>query len=203
MKLLAFVLLAALPALPQTPAQSVRPALKGKTAQVAQVAARTVSSPSGPTLNGQPVRIALGTFYQIERDFDGKLEKLGDANFPIDLLGTTRGVYLDGYGAVFTSEISLLRAPSVNPFHQTISKEEMTQVHKKKIDRLPALREAVKEMVKTAARSLFLVPENQQIVIAVRLDYLQWEDTSGLPGLILMRADRKSALAGDIHHEEQ
>jgi hypothetical protein len=169
----------------------------------AQVATKTVATPTGPALNGQPVRIALGTFFQIERDFDGKLEKIGDANTPIDLLGATRGVYLDGYGAVFTAEMSLLRAPSVNPFHQTISKEEMTQVHDKKLARLPALRESVKEMVKAAARSLFLVPENQQIVVAVRLDYLQWENTSGLPGLILMRADRKSALAGDIHHEEQ
>jgi hypothetical protein len=164
---------------------------------------KTAAAPSGPTLNGQPVRLSLATFYQIERDIDNRLDKIGEPNFPIDLLGATRGVYLDGYGAVFTSEISLMRAPSITPFHQTISKEEMAQVHKKKLERLPALRDSMKEMVKAAARSLFLVPENQQIVVAVRLDYLQWENTSGLPGLILMRADRKSALAGDIHQEEQ
>jgi len=165
---------------------------------------KAAATPSGgPTLNGQPVRLSLGTFYSIERDLDAKLDKVGDANAPIDLLGATRGVYLDGYGAVFTSEISLVRAPSVTPFHQAITKQEMDQVHQKKLDHLPVLRNALKEMVKAAARSLFLVPENQQIVVAVRLDYLQWENVSGLPGLILMRADRKSALAGDIHHEEQ
>jgi len=171
----------------------------------AQVASKPApaSAPNGPTLNGQPVRIALGTFFELERGFDGKLEKVGDANTPVDLLGASRGVYLEGYGAVFTSEMSLLRAPSISPFHTTISKEEMEQVHQKKVERLPKLREAMKEMVKSAARSLFLIPEGQQIVVAVRLDYLQWENTSGLPGLILMRADRKSALAGDIHHEEQ
>jgi len=168
-----------------------------------RVDTKAAPSPNGPTLNGQPVRLSLGTFYQIERDMDAKLDKIGEANTPIDLLGATRGVYLDGYGAVFTSEISLVRAPSLTPFHTSISKEEVETVHKRMADRLPLLREAVKEMVKAAARSLFLVPENQQIVVAVRLDYLQWENTAGLPGLILMRADRKSALAGDIHHEEQ
>jgi hypothetical protein len=173
-------------------------------AAIAQpVATKPVAAPSGPTLNNQPVRLSLATLFQIERDFDNRLDKIGDANTPIDMLGATRGVYLDGYGAVFTSEISLMRAPSLTPFHTSISKEEVATVHKKKVERLPVLRAALKEMVKAAARSLFLVPDNQQIVVAVRLDYLQWEDTSGLPGLILMRADRKSALAGDIHQEEQ
>ena len=41
------------------------------------------------------------------------------------------------------------------------------------------------------------------VVVAVRLDYLNWEDTTGLPAQILMRADRKSALAGDIKEEQQ
>ena len=41
------------------------------------------------------------------------------------------------------------------------------------------------------------------VVVAVRLDYLNWEDTSGLPGQILMRADRRSALAGYIEEEQQ
>jgi hypothetical protein len=192
----ALLLLAAL-------AASAQVASRPGSSPVATKPVAAAVTPTTPTLNGQPVRLSLATFYQIERDFDNRLDKIGDANTPIDLLGATRGVYLDGYGAVFTSEISLVRAPSVTPFHQAITKEEMEQVHKKKLDRLPVLRNALKEMVKAAARSLFLVPENQQIVVAVRLDYLQWENVSGLPGLILMRADRKSALAGDIHHEEQ
>jgi hypothetical protein len=177
--------------------------LAGVAALAQPVATKSVAAPSGPTLNNQPVRLSLATFFQIERDFDNRLDKIGDANTPIDMLGATRGVYLDGYGAVFTTELSLMRAPSITPFHSSISPQEVASVHQKKLDRLPVLRNTLKEMVKAAARSLFLVPDNQQIVVAVRLDYLQWEKTDGLPGLILMRADRKSALAGDIHQEEQ
>ena len=57
--------------------------------------------------------------------------------------------------------------------------------------------------MKTAAMALIQVPEGQQFVLAVRLDYLPWEDTTGLPGQIVMKADRKSALAGDVQTEEQ
>ena len=51
--------------------------------------------------------------------------------------------------------------------------------------------------------TLIQIPDNQLVVVAVRLAYLNWEDTSGLPGQILMRADRRSALAGDIKEEQQ
>ena len=51
--------------------------------------------------------------------------------------------------------------------------------------------------------TLIQIPDNQQIVLAVRLDYLRWEDTMGLPGLIVMRADRRSALADNITEDLQ
>ena len=165
----------------------------------AQVA-KTVASPVNPL---KPMRIGRGTFSELERRFDGALSSIGNVNDPIDMLGATRGVYLDGYGAVLTSEISLVMAPSINPFNQTISKETMARVHQRKADRLPVLRQAMKDMMRVAATTLVQVPENQLIVLVVRLDYLNWEDTSNLPGQILMRADRKSALAGNIQEEVQ
>jgi len=149
------------------------------------------------------MRIALGTFSDLEKRFDGKLASIGTANDPLDLLGTTRGVYLDGFGAVFTSELSLIVSPTINPFHQTITDKEKTQTHQRKIDRLPMLRKAMREMVRTAAMTLIQIPDNQQIVFAVRLDYLKWEDTMGLPGLLVMRAVRRSALADNISEDQQ
>jgi len=32
---------------------------------------------------------------------------------------------------------------------------------------------------------------------------MKWEDTTGLPAMVLMKADRKSALAGIIQTEEE
>jgi hypothetical protein len=150
----------------------------------------------------KPAPIPLGTFSTIENGFDRKLTGY-NINDPIDLLGRTRGLYLDGYGAVFTTELSLIVTPSMSPFHPSLSPAEIAAVHKRKVDRLPALHQILKDMVQTAAKTLVQVPDNQQVVVAYRLLYLPWEDTSGLPGLLIAKADRRSALTGDIKIEEQ
>ena len=148
-------------------------------------------------------RIPLATFVTLERAFDAKLALMADTNGPVDLLGATRGVYLDGYGVVFTTEMGLVVTPTVNPFNTSITPEQKDRVHAAKITRLPALKKAVTEMVKNVATTLPQVADTQQVVVAVRLDYLKWENTTGLPGLVIAKADRRSAMAGDIQLEEQ
>ena len=168
----------------------------------AQVAKQPASFGSAviPAVRGH---IAPQTFTELEKRFDSRLTSIGGANDPVDLLGTTRGIYLEGYGAVFTTEASFIITPTVNPFRQTISKELAAQVHQRKTARVPLLRQAMQDMMKTAAATLLQIPENQQVVVAVRFLYLPWEDTTGLPAQIIMKADRKSAMAGNIQTEEQ
>jgi hypothetical protein len=170
----------------------------------AQMASRAVPAATAPTV-GTPaakVKIPVSTLYRIERSCDDKLTGIGEPR-TVDLLGATRGVYLDGYGAVFTMEMNLVTPPAIYPFHPQITPDEKVRQHQKKIERLPLLRKAMTEMMKAAAASLPAMPENQQVVLSVRLDNMGWEDTSGLPGMILMKADRKSALAGIIQTEEE
>jgi len=148
-------------------------------------------------------RIPLSTFVTLERGFDAKLAAMNDRNGPVDLLGATRGMYLDGYGVVFTTEMGLVATPTVNPFNSTITEQQKNQVHSAKVTRLPILKKVMTEMVRNVATNLSQVADNQQIVIAVRLDYLTWENTTGLPGLVVAKADRRSAMAGTIDIEEQ
>ena len=57
-------------------------------AQVASTTARVAPNvPNGALAGGRPMRIALGTFADLEKRFDGKLSSLGGANDPTDLLG--------------------------------------------------------------------------------------------------------------------
>ena len=175
---------------------------------MAQMASRAVPAAAAPAPAAagvqalKAVKIPISTLYLIERNCDDKLRSIGEPN-TVDLLGATRGIYLDGYGTVFTSEISLVTPPAIYPFHPTITKEEVVRQHQKKLERLPRLRTAMQEMLKAAAASLAAMPDTQQIVFSVRLDNMKWEDTSGLPGMILVRADRKSALAGNIQIQEE
>ncbi|MGO9255279.1 MAG: hypothetical protein ACLQU1_03095 [Bryobacteraceae bacterium] len=148
----------------------------------------------------RPGRPAIVT---VEKLLDTRLYALGSANDPVDMICCTRGFYLENFGAVFSSELSLVVTPTIMPFRPTISKELHDQVHQRKVERVPKLRAAMIEMMKRAAQDLPQVPENQQIVVAVRLDYLSWEDRTGLPGQITISATRKDALAGVVQTTEE
>ena len=176
------------------PAQIARPVVANAPAGTGTV--------SGTPSSSKVPRIPLGTFSSIERTFDSRFSSIGTVNDPLDLLGATRGIYLEGYGAVFTTELSLIVSPTINPFRQTISKELAEQVHQRKLARLPALKKAMQDLMRTAADTLKLIPDNQLIVVAVRLDYVNYEDTTGLPGLIVMKSERRQALAGVIQQED-
>ena len=113
---------------------------------------------------------------------------------PVELLGATRGLYLEGYGAVFTTEISLIVTPGLSPFRQQMRPEDVTRVHDRKLKRVPLVRQAMKEMMTAAAAALDAVPPREQIVLSVRSLYQGWEDTAGLPSQIVMKVDRATLL---------
>jgi|SRR5271157_724359 len=191
MRLAAFLLLLA-PAWAQ-----VRPAVQ---------VARPVAKPAPPaTAAPRPkINITRQTFRTLEDGFNLKLTSFNpNPAEAVYMLGLTRGVYLQGYGAVFSAELDLIQSPTINPFHQKILDEEVIETHKRKLKQLPLLRQAVREQLKACAQGMDMVPPGEQIVMVVRLDYQAWEDVDRLPSQIVLHADRKSAAAGDILVEEQ
>jgi hypothetical protein len=148
-------------------------------------------------------RVAPSTMGPLERRFNERLTKLFDSNDPVDLLGNTRGVYLDNYGAVFTAEVSLVTTPANSPFRGKITKEYADSIRQKKIQRLPFLKAAMKEMMFNMAATFVQVPNDQQMVLVVRFWYEPWEDMNGMPSQVVMHGDRASAMKGDVQVEEQ
>ena len=160
------------------------------------------AAPALATLTEKP-RVTRQAISDLERRLDTKLSSLGAANDPVDLLGAARGIYLDGYGVVLTAEASLIIAPGLSPFHQEITQPEKEKVHQRKLDRLPMLKQVMRDMWRDSAMALTAIPDNQQVVVSVRLLYLPWEDTRGLPGEIVMKGDRRAAVTGAVQMEEQ
>ncbi len=146
---------------------------------------------AAPADRPRAVRESLAT---LERIFDSRIERQSIED-PFLLLGTTRGVYLEGYGAVLTAEVNLVTGPAITPFRPSLSKEDVARLHAKKRQRLPVLRQLMREMLLDAAGSLEAVLAQEQIVLAVSLFYYSWEDRTGLPGQILMQAQRQQLLA--------
>lgn len=158
-------------------------------------------------------RVGRTALSPMEKAFDRRLEGWS-LDEPVMLLGTTRGVYLDGYGVVFTAEMNLMIGATISPFQPTVRKEQVVRVHQRKLERLPRLREQMREMLLASAQSLDTVPPNEQIVVGVTLFHYSWEDVSGVPAQIVMQAQRRllldyslkridgAALAAGIRTEE-
>jgi hypothetical protein len=169
--------------------------------QVAKPATVIASTNLPPS---KAARIPSQTIGELERTFNSRLVALApDANEGLDLLGDTRGVQLEDYGVVFTTEVSLVVTPGITPFRQKIPPELAARVHKIRVDRMPLLKTAMKEMMRSMATAFTQIPASHQLVLVVRLYYGAWEDTTGMPAQVIMRADRASAAAGKVETEER
>jgi hypothetical protein len=124
-----------------------------------------------------------------ERYLSGRISGLWPED-PYLLLGTTRGVYLDGYGAVFTAEIDLAPGPSLNPFHQSMTKQNVIDNHQKMMQRLPKLKEAMSDMLAVTAASLDNVPPEERVVLGITFTQYSWQDRSGIPSQVIMTGQK-------------
>jgi hypothetical protein len=156
-------------------------------------AAAVAAKPAGGATVGEKSPVALQALGTLEKEMDGRLGATGAAD-PCIVLGLTRGLYVNGFGAIFTSEVDLVNSPALGLFRNTISPEEKAAIHKRKLAHVQMLQQTMRDMVLSLAASPALnMAESDQIVVAVRLVYRPWEDTTGLPGQIVMHADRRGA----------
>ncbi len=126
----------------------------------------------------------------VERGFDKMLAGV-DVNDPFDVIGLTRGLYLDGFGIVFTTETNLVIS-SLSPFARTPNQEDIAKLRQKKAARLQILRNLMRQELLTAGTTLQSVPANEQVVLAVTLFYRSFEQREGLPDQIIMQAPRQT-----------
>jgi hypothetical protein len=145
-------------------------------------------------------RVGRGLIASMEKSLDERISRLWPDN-PLSILGSTRGIYLEKYGAVFTAEVNMVPQPLtlMNPI---LTPADKANFQKKKKERLPQLRkELVKALADTAA-SLDPVPVNEQVVIAVYLTHMQ-EDPPGIPAQITVQGERgkliDAAKAGGVN----
>src|SRR5262249_5316405 len=130
-------------------------------------------------------KVTRSMIQAMEASIDNQLSKLWPDD-PAKVVGLTQGAYIGGSGAVFMSELDLAPGASITPFHQTLSRDEMTRLHDKKLTRLPKLKEAMQNMLQSSAASLDSVPADEQVALGITLFYWRGENTEGLPQQIVM-----------------
>lgn len=141
-------------------------------------------------LSGAP-KVQRATLQAIERSFDQRVERIDVAD-QFTLLGTTRGIYLDGYGAVFTAEVNLVASAVMSPFRPEFTRAEKEKLRIRKGDRVPVLKQQMRDALIQAGPVLEGVAQDEQVVLGVSIFYFKWEETTGLPVQVVMRAPRKA-----------
>jgi hypothetical protein len=141
-----------------------------------------------------PPRVGRSVLANLERQIDTKVASIDPSGQGVPL-GPTRGVYLEGYGAVFTAEVELLAAAAPNPFSgREQNAADKQRVKAEKRYRIDMLKQKMRETLVAAATPLDSVPLDEKVALAVTIPYFRWESTEGMPRQILMFAPRRVLL---------
>ena len=150
-------------------------------------AQKLVHSVTAPAVNAPRNSSALAA---LQKNIDDRLEST-PRDEPFFVLVSTLGVYLEGYGTVFTTQLNLVNSANISPFKKSFTKEEKERLRKKKADRLPMLRQSMRELLMSSGMQLGKMPAQENVVLAISLFYYSWENTTGLPAQIVLRASRQ------------
>lgn len=111
-------------------------------------------------------------------------------------ISATRGIYLPGYGAVFSVEVNLAPVANASPFRRSYTSEEIRALNVRKRAALEPLRQRMREILIREGSALTDLPPDLQVTLAVSLFHFPWEDRSNLPSQIVIGAPRVR-LSGD------
>jgi hypothetical protein len=129
----------------------------------------------------------------LERRFDESIQRF-NIDDPLDLIGPSRGLYIENYGVVFSSEVALVTVPLETPFRPRPKPEEAERLRHKKLMRLPEMKKLMRNMLIGSASSLKTLPARDQVVVGVTFFYQPWENVTGLPSQLVMKAPRQTLL---------
>jgi len=128
-----------------------------------------------------------------EKNFEARVGKLWPDD-PVAFWVYPQGMYIKSFGAVFSAQVNLAQGTGISPFHPSVTKEEVDRIHRKKMDRMVQFRQAMQEVMVSSAASLDTVPADEQIALGVSFFYWNWEDTTGLPQQLVMRAPKRALI---------
>jgi hypothetical protein len=157
-------------------------------------ASAAMAAKTGATVVTEKISVPLPILTALEKELDGRLSATGASeNDPCYVLGGSRAVFVSGLGVVVTSDVDLVNSPGGPAlFQTTVGTPQKAAVRKRKLAHVAMLQQTMREMISSIAASPYLkLTDTDQVVVAVRLMYRSWEDTTGLPGQIVARMERR------------
>ena len=137
-------------------------------------------------------RVSRTSLAAMEKSLDQTISNLWKDNQYL-LLGSTRGVYLEGYGAVFTAEVNLVANP-ISLMNTRLTPADVARFKQTKLERVGMLKKTLREALASSAASLDTVPGEEKMTIVAFLDHFPWEDMNGVPSQITVEGQKKALL---------
>lgn len=137
-------------------------------------------------------RVSRNALKAVETNLTERVKSLWEDN-PFSVIGNTRGLYLEDYGAVFTMDVSPVLS-TTSMMHPTVTKEEVIKARKVRMERIAQLKQVMRMAVADAAASLDSVPGSDRVTVVVYLAHHEWEDISGMPGQLTFRGTKFAML---------
>ena len=131
---------------------------------------------------------------RVERSIDSRFERAIDEASPMALAGVTRGLYLDGFGVVFSLEVNVVPTPNISPFFRGYSEEQKRALNRRKQERLQLLAARAREILVHEAAKVESLPADETLALAISLFYYNWEYITGLPFQIVVQAPKRVLL---------
>jgi len=148
-----------------------------------------MAAPETPA-EGRALRATLKT---AERTIDNRVQQMTD-RAPFVLLGSTRGAYLAGYGAVFSLEVNLVPVAGISPFRPAYSPQEIQNLNRQKRQKMDVLKAGLRQVMADQAAALAQLAASEKVAVVVSLFNFNWEDSTGLPSQVVFQATRQTLL---------
>ena len=113
-------------------------------------------------------------------------------------ISSTRGIFLPGYGVVFSVEVNLVPTASPSPFRRSYTAEEIGDLNRRKRDALEPLRRRMREVLVRQGAALTDLAADLQVTLAVSLFHFPWEDRSDLPSQVVIGSSRAGLADGSL-----
>lgn len=145
-------------------------------------------------------RVSRASILSVEHSINEKFETA--STDPFYVLGDARGTYLEGYGALFTSEVNLINnSPfNPNPFKPTVSKTEVAASRDRKLKNLAILKDSMRNLMMNASATLEGLPPNERVAMETILFSYSWEENRSIPHRVFMSAEKQKLLDAKAAH---
>jgi len=147
-------------------------------------------------------RVSRASILAVEGSVDQTLK--APSAEPYELLGLTRGTYLEGYGTLFTFEVDLVSTGgllTVGPFGRPLTADQLAKLRDRKLKKLPELKETMRSLIVNAGSTLEGLPPNERIAMeAILLNNPGEKNGKEIPRRIFMSAEKQKLLDAKANH---